>query len=182
MPRSRYALLAVVFLVSVACGSESTGPEEGGMAPELPETGEMTADLTDTQVFAMAMAQESWVWYKRSADTLTAAADSPHTDRLRTRYNTVAATQLDDQGKVMASVAFPDSSLIVKEVYRNGELAILAVMMRAVGHQYAGHGDWLWGEYAADGSVLHSIAQSQATCHNCHVRGLDHTRMNDAHP
>jgi hypothetical protein len=76
----------------------------------------------------------------------------------------------------------PDSSIIAKEIYANGRLAYLAVMLRAVGDPNAGHGDWLWGEYRADGGVIHSITQDDGACHNCHITGNDHTRMNDAHP
>jgi hypothetical protein len=138
--------------------------------------------LTDAHVFSMALPDSTWVWYKSSPDTLSPVSDSPHAQQLRTRYNTEAATQLDAQGKVKREAVFPDSSIIVKEIYANGLLARLAVMLKKVGDPSAGHGDWLWGEYNVGGSVAHSITTDDGVCHNCHVRGEDHTRMNDAHP
>lgn len=72
--------------------------------------------------------------------------------------------------------------MIVKEIYRDGVLISLAVMYKRVTDPNASHGGWLWGEYGSGGLPIHSVTADSRICHDCHVVGVDHTRMNDAHP
>lgn len=174
--------LAVLLLAAAACSSDAAGPDGDDGATAMPPVDDTPVALTDAQVYARAMANGPWVWYKNSPDTLSPGGNSPHFTRLRTRYDTRAATQLDAAGKVKDPAMFPDSSLIVKEIYQGGALALVAVMLKAVGDPNAGHGEWLWGEYRLGGQVIHSVAQDNGLCHNCHITGIDHTRMNDSHP
>ena len=105
-----------------------------------------------------------------------------HASSIRTRYDRYAATQLDSLGRVRLGADFPDSSTVVKEVYEGTQAVSILIMHKAVGDPTAGHGSWLWGEYSAEtGATLHSITQDDAACHNCHVAGIDHMRMNDTH-
>lgn len=175
-------LLLVTAASLAACSSDATSPRytEG---PAAPDDGETPATaITDAALFTQATDTGSWVWYKNSQDTLAPAANSPHSERLRTRYNTLAAIGLDGTGRVTAGTIFQDGALIVKEVYEDGALLLLAVMMKATGDPNAGHGAWVWAEYGPNGSVLHSLTQDEETCHSCHIGGVDHTRMSDAHP
>jgi hypothetical protein len=175
-------LMFTAVLVMAGCSSPVETPDQpgtpGGGLPD--DSGPQP--LTDAGLFADATAATQWTWYKLSADTLSPASDSPHLARLRTRYNSIAATALDGTGRVAAGTIFADGALIVKEIYKDGALAALAVMIKATGDPNAGHGAWLWAEYSAGGGVLHALASSGETCHACHLPGLDHTRMNDAHP
>ena len=182
----RYFSRTVVTAAAVAmaaCASDATAPEARDDVATPPTETEAPAALTDGGVFAQAIATGEWVWYRLSADTLSPASDSPHAARLRTRYNPTAAASLDADGKVAEATVFSNGSLIVKEVYGDdGALAFVAVMIKAAGDPNAGHGDWLWAEYDANGNVTQSIAAPEETCHSCHFSGVDHTRMNDAHP
>jgi hypothetical protein len=100
---------------------------------------------------------------------------------VRTRYNARAAALLDANGKVRAGASFPDSSLIVKELITGTTLNRYAVMMKMRASGNAG-GGWLWAYYAPDGSSQISIREQGRSCVSCHSSGIDHTRMNDAHP
>lgn len=179
------SLVTAVILATTACGGGATGPAtfdgtgtQTMMPPDTTQSG-----ISDAGVFALAQGDATWSYYKFAPDdTLVADPTSPHQGRVRTRYNVQAATQLDALGKVRSPADFPDSSVIAKEVYDGGRLVALAVMLKLEGDPNAGHGDWLWGEYTPDGVVTHSIAEDSGSCHNCHVRGIDHTRMNDSHP
>jgi hypothetical protein len=180
--RSRGSLSAVLVVLAAACSSPLETTDQPGTPGGGQPDGSGPQPVTDAGLFAHATASTPWTWYKLSADTLSPTSDSPHFARLRTRYNSVAATSLDGTGRVTAGTIFSDGALIVKEIYKDGALAALAVMAKAPGDPNAGHGAWLWAEYSPGGGVLHSLTQSEETCHACHLPGLDHTRMNDAHP
>ena len=160
----------------------------GGSSPAAPGvtgtgTAGTTAQLTDADVSARALASGGWTYYKRSLDTLVRAGGSGHAEsRLRTRFNVAAATQLDANGKVRVGAVFPESSLVVKELYSGSTLSRFAVMMKVSGSPNASTGGWLWAYYGTDGATQISISAKGGGCAGCHASGLDFTRMNDTHP
>jgi hypothetical protein len=101
---------------------------------------------------------------------------------LRTQYNALAATQLDANGRVRAGASFPDSAMIVKELYTGSTLTSVAVMLKLRGSPQASQGGWVWGYFDGAGAVRVSVAERGAGCAGCHAPGIDYTRMNDAHP
>jgi len=140
------------------------------------------ASVTDAQLLSLAQAPGGWVYYRNSTDTLFKAPNSAHDEpRLRTRYNAKAATQLDIHGKVSLDANFPDSSLIVKELFTGPTITTLAIMLKLRSAPNAGNG-WVWSELDVNGSVKIPAASKGAGCVACHSAGLDFTRMNDAHP
>ena len=146
-----------------------------GAVPSLPEP-------TDGELLALARSSGPWVFYKNSNDTLLKAVGSAHDEpRLRTRYNAQAATQLDVAGKIRANPNFPDSSLIVKELFTGTTITTYAIMLKLRTAVNAGNG-WVWSETDAAGLVKISASSKGAGCIACHSVGLDHTRMNDTHP
>ena len=160
----------------------------GGTSPAAPRatgtdaTG-TSAQLTDADVSARALASGGWTYYKRSLDTLVRAGGSGHVEsRLRTRFNVAAATQLDANGKVRVGAVFPESSLVVKELYSGSTLSRFAVMMKVSGSPNASTGGWLWAYYGTDGATQISISGKGGGCAGCHASGIDFTRMNDSHP
>jgi hypothetical protein len=161
--------LAVAVLA--ACG--------GGPSTSTPDA----VGPTDAEVSALARASAGWTYYRNRPDTLIRSAASPHDgSRLRTRYNAAAATQLDANGRVRSNASFPDSSLVVKELYTGGTLIRFAVMMKVRGSSNASAGGWLWAYYSPTGATEISIADRGAACASCHASGVDFTRMNDSHP
>jgi hypothetical protein len=107
---------------------------------------------------------------------------NPHPGSALVRYNPVAATRLDVGAKVRAGATFPDSSVIVKELYIGSTLAGYTVMLKARGSMSAGFDGWVWGEYVVGGGVKYSASGRGAACSACHSVGIDYTRMNDSHP
>lgn len=156
----------LLFVAAVACSDSSAGPD---------------TDLTDADVSSLARSTGPWTFYKNRADTLLRSQVSGHSEaRLRTRYNSIAATQLDANGKVRTGASFPDSSMIVKELIVGNKLERFTVMLKR-NSTNAGAG-WLWAEYAPDGTALVSLMAKGRACTGCHVTGIDYTRMNDGHP
>lgn len=138
--------------------------------------------VTDAQLLALAQSPGEWVYYKNSADTLLKNPSSAHDEpRLRTRYNIKAATQLDASGKVRLDPNFPDSSLVVKELFTGQSITTLAIMFKLRSAANAG-GGWVWSELDANGSAKISAASKGTGCVSCHSAGIDYTRMNDTHP
>jgi len=169
---AKYILL-VIFLAG--CNKDSSNPSaDNGV----------TVTVSDAALFQLASQRANFTPYKFSSDTLLRAAGSGHSEpRLRTVYNSFAVTQLDGQGKVKPSPAFPDSSLIVKELLNaDGSLSRIAVLFKLRTAANKDDDGWVWAEYGPEGSVLYSVDNRGAGCIGCHVAGVDYTRMNDAHP
>ena len=161
-------LSALLIFGSACSSSDNTSPGNGN-------------ELSDTDVSALARATGAWTFYRNRGDTLLRSVISGHSEaRLRTRYNSIAATQLDANGKVRTGAVFPDSSLIVKELIVGDSLHRYTVMLKR-NSSNAGAG-WLWAEYAPNGAALVPITAKGKACTGCHVTGIDYTRMNDGHP
>lgn len=170
--------------IVVALAVALAGCSGGGESPASPSTpGGSTLDVTDAAVSSLARAPSGWTYYKNRGDTLLRSSGSGHSEaRLRTRYNALAAAQLDASGRVRAGAVFPDSALIVKELIISGTLNRYAVMMKLRGSSNASSGGWLWAYYAPDGTTQIGITGKGAACTACHATGIDFTRMNDSHP
>ncbi len=169
--------------LTMACG-DTTSPGSPDVPDDTTRTDTMAMNsslaLTDADILTLSQFDSTWTWWEFSDSLLDRMGNSPHGDRIRVRYNPAAATQLDSTGRLVANPDFPDSSAVVKEVYSGGSLYGILVMYKAIDDPHAGHGSWLWLEYG-DGAVVHSVAQDNGYCHNCHVQGVDHMRMPDSH-
>ncbi len=72
----------------------------------------------DTELYDMAKETSGFVWYKNVDTLLPISAGSGHAyPFLRTRYNSIAASQLEANGKIKLTADFPEGSVIVKELY-----------------------------------------------------------------
>ncbi|MBC8090143.1 MAG: hypothetical protein H7Z40_23035 [Phycisphaerae bacterium] len=162
---------SVLLLVACSSATDSSAP--------IVSAGE----ITDAQVSALARAATGWTYYKNRPDTLLRSAQSAHAGtRLRTRFNTIASTQLDAAGKIRSGAVFPDSALIVKELIDGNTLIRYVVMLKLRNSANASAGGWLWAYYAPDGATQISITGRGASCAGCHAVGVDYTRMGDSHP
>ncbi len=170
----KYNVLCLLGIgIFFGCGKEESPAGAGGRK------------VTDAEMYALANTTAGFVYYKNSSDTLLRSSGSGHTAQpmLRTRYNAKAATQLDGQGKVQSGAAFPDSSLIVKELFNAGnQIEVLAYMFKLNGADNADANGWVWGEVSPGGSVVFSVTNKGVGCFACHSAGIDYTRMNDSHP
>lgn len=155
-----------------------------GCKKEESPTAATNPTVTDADLYLLAKGTTNKTFYKFSTDTLLKGGNSAHVHpKLRTWYNTKATTQLDAQGKVKTSPVFPDSSLIVKEIYNsNGTLLWYAILFKLSSATNKGPGDWVWSELEANGNPLISASEKGAGCAGCHSVGVGYTRMNDVHP
>ncbi|MCI0437490.1 MAG: cytochrome P460 family protein [Gemmatimonadetes bacterium] len=143
--------------------------------------GNSTVALADAALYALAAPAAGFSWFANSTDTLQSSAGTGHIERrLRIRMNARAATQLDAQGYFRAGASFPDSSLIVKELYdATGRITTLAVMLKRRGDPNAAANDWLWGYFDGSGNVKFALSTRGSVCTSCHSSGNDYTRAND---
>jgi hypothetical protein len=168
----RYGIFIIAAFLVAGCNGDETPAD----VPSVSTTTEM-------QLYVMGKDTAGFTFYKHSADTLSKAGTSGHPDpKLRTRYNAVAARSLDSAGKVKAGTVFPDSSLIVKELFTNDVLTTYVFMLKRPGDKNADANGWVWAETYASGSTLYAASNKGFGCINCHSIGIDYTRMNDAHP
>lgn len=123
----------------------------------------------------------SFTYYKGENKILDAATDSPH-GSFKLRFNAKAKSALDATGKLPTGGSFPDSSIVLKEVYVGNTLQLLVPMMKLRGNANSGSG-WLWGEYKPDGTVLYSVTSKGDACVPCHSRtkNRDLVRSFDLH-
>jgi len=140
------------------------------------------SEVTDAQLYELQRAPTEWKTYRFRNDTLVRGGNSAHPDRLFVRYNPTAATQLDSAGKIRGDAVFPDSSLIVKDVFTGSTRTVIAYMLKLRNAPNAGPDGWVWAETRDDGTPFISASTKGAGCAPCHSVGIDYTRMNDAHP
>ncbi len=165
-----------ILVAAIACAhSRDSATEPASDNPSL--------SVTDESLRQAIGARSSWTFYRNNSNRLSRSAGSGHVEpQLRTQYNPRAATMLDANGRVRAGSSFPDSSIIVKELYAGGAITTLAVMMKLRGSPQASQGDWVWGYYDGAGGVRISVTTRGSGCAGCHASGIDYTRMNDSHP
>lgn len=169
MVSCRSIVLATLLLAAAGCS------ESPALSPPPPE-------VTDSELFRLQEQPGGWTFYRFRDDTLARGGNSGHPDRVRTRYNAKAATQLDAGGKVRPGASFPDSSLIVKDVFSGSNRIVIAYMYKLRAASNAGAGGWVWSETLDDGTPFIPASEKGTRCSGCHQPGIDYTRMNDAHP
>ncbi len=138
--------------------------------------------VSDAELYAMQGAPDGWTFFGLTADTLAGGSTTAHEPRVRVRYNRRAATQLTAAGRVAAGALFPDSSLIVKELYTGSTLTTIAYMFKLGRAENASSSGWIWSETDGNGAVKISASRRGTGCVGCHSTGTDFTRMNDTHP
>lgn len=120
-------------------------------------------DATDEGLSEEAMADE--FSYYQNGDILSPASESPH-GSFKLKFNAIAQSALDN-GELPLNESFPQGSVLVKEVYQNSTLVLLAVMKKLPADPNAGSG-WLWAEYQLSGVPLVSLESNGNSCVNCH--------------
>ena len=140
------------------------------------DRGILNGQLTDEKLFQLTTDTAGHTFYQ-SANYLAPAGGSPH-GIFRLRFNPKAQSALDGTGELPVSGNFPDSSLLVKEVYDapSGNLTVYAVM-------YKLNGVWNWAEYGSGGNTVFSVYNNANTCTNCHNQtpNRDQVRTFDLH-
>lgn len=136
-----------------------------------------STQFTNAKLFALAKDSTGHTHlYNNPALFRQPAGNSPH-GLFKVRFNKKAQDALVG-GKLPVNGTFPDSSLIVKDIYDgiNGNITLYAVM-------YKYKGVWQWAEYKPDGTIAHSIFGSVGVCTSCHSNtpNRDLVRVFDLH-
>lgn len=135
--------------------------------------------ITDAEFYGL-MKSQIYSIYKNNNTPI--AAVGPHTGNYLLKFNTKANAALGTDGKLATGTTFPDSSIVVKELYTGGPSpSLYAIMMKLPSSPLAKNG-WLWAEYNADGSPIHSIKNDHSGCTGCHSGGRDYIHSFDVHP
>lgn len=135
---------------------------------------------SDAKLYDFMNAQ-TYSFYKDSNIPIASVTTS-HSGTFLLKFNEKAKAALGTDGKLAVGAFFPDSSLVVKELYNGGATPYAyAVMMKLSTSPFAKQG-WLWGEYYPGGSVAYSIKKDGSLCYDCHNGGRDFLQSFDAHP
>lgn len=165
---ARVALATAVAIVGASCGGDSS-------TPSSPSGSSSTGISDDSALFRLFTATDPVSGY-----TLFPNADEYDTGRLngseahrpiiRVRLNAVANAALVN-GRLAANTAFPDGSIVVKEIRPTATtpVTLYTVMVKDRGNALAGNG-WLWAEYGPSGSVTYSVNSRGGACTSCHLR------------
>ena len=140
----------------------------------------------DKELYELAKETSGFVWYKNSSSLLSKSSGSGHPQTsLRTRYNAIAASKLDANGKIMANATFSEGALIVKELYENSsELSRYAILLKKSDSPFADDKGWVWGYINANGKVAEAASNKGKVCISCHNQSdnIDYMLMNKYFP
>ncbi|OFX27023.1 MAG: hypothetical protein A2041_10980 [Bacteroidetes bacterium GWA2_31_9b] len=171
--KNKFTLIKLMVFVSIIFVSFSCDNEE-------------TNVNIDKDLYSMAKSTSGFSWYKNSDEYLERSDSSGHSQPfLRTRYNSIAASMFDANGKILENSTFPDGSLIVKElVDANFELELYAILYKKYDNKYTDLRGWVWGYIDADGEVIVSASEKGSGCSYCHLQSehIDYTLMNKYFP
>lgn len=136
----------------------------------------------DGELYSLSKESSGHVWYKNSEAFLDKSSGSGHNfPFLRTRFNSVAATQLDASGKILENAVFPEGSVVVKELYNSSnKLQRYATLYKKSDSEFADANGWVWGYIEKNGKVVESAELKGVSCIGCHNQGgnIDYMLMN----
>lgn len=137
----------------------------------------------DDALYKWVSSEKEYVYHKNNSEILPTSEETEraHDNFMRIRFNKIALSVLNEEGKLPKGMSFPDSSIIIKEIYSDKSLPapdILAVMVKLKGSENSNK-DWLWGEYTPAGDVEYSVKKNGKVCVSCHKPGTDYVRVFD---
>jgi len=137
-------------------------------------------------LYELAKKTSGYTWFKNSSAALPKSSGSGHSAPfLRTRFNEIASTQLDSNGRVKTGITFPEGSVIVKELLNSdNSLERYAVLSKESSNEYADANGWVWGYMYPDGSVAEKAENKGRSCTGCHSQSgnVDYVLMNKFYP
>lgn len=140
----------------------------------------------DQILFEFARDTSDMIWYKKNNQLLAKSAESGHAfPFLKTRFNAIAAQQLDANGKIKANAQFADGSLIIKELINSdSSIGRYAILYKKKDNANADGNGWVWGYIDSDGKVAISASQRGGSCISCHSQtgNIDYMLMNKFFP
>jgi len=140
----------------------------------------------DKFLYDMAKDYTGFNWYRKSSELLERSEGSGHNfPYLRTRFNAEAFSQLNADGTVPDTLAFPVGSLIVKELFNdNRKLERYAMLYKDPANPDADAKGWVWGYIEKGGRVVTSSSDKGEGCSWCHEQNgnLDYLLMGKYFP
>lgn len=145
-------------------------------------TKDKSDDSFDFALYQMAKSTSGYVYFGNSGSLLPRSSGSGHSKPfLRTRYNAIAATNLDSTGRIINGSVFPEGAVVVKELFDDASsIGRYAVLYKKSGDAYADADGWIWGYINEGGSVAEPAANKGRACIGCHSQtdNIDHMLMN----
>ena len=128
--------------------------------------------VSDATLFDLAQSVSSFSYFKNSLDSLRTDPAAAHSNYVRVRFNPKAREAMNSDLSGLQSPAFPDESMIVKEVYavKGGPLIEYAIMYKLRNAANSGAG-WVWAEIFPDGSPVYSASLKGGICTGCQSSG-----------
>lgn len=164
----RVALAIASAVAAAACGGDAATPS-GPSGSAATGIGDNAALF---RLFTMTDPVSGYTLFPNADefDTGRLNGSEAHRPVIRVRLNSVATAALVN-GRLPTNSAFPDGSIVVKEIRPTATtpLTLYAVMVRDRGNALAGNG-WLWAEYGPSGSVVYSVNSRGSACTSCHLR------------
>ena len=165
----KISTLALVSLIIIsACKKDEDEPDTTPSTPAV-------AGLYDQ------IKSDSGYTYFDGGKLLSGKAPSPH-GSFKLRFNSIAQATLDTSGALPAGSQFPENSIIVKDIYKGGSLAIYAVMQKKASDPNVASG-WVWVEYGPSGNEIYRASLKGAGCTGCHStdKHRDYVKTFDLH-
>lgn len=154
----------LIFLLSAVICLSCKDQGEETMPSRIATDGDLFELITRTQPFT------SYRLFP-NVDSVTSGTlngSTAHQPTVRVSMNAAAFGVLQN-GMLQAGSAFPDGSIIVKEIRTNGQTTLYAVLYKDRGNTLAESGSgWLWAEYFPDGRVAFSSNTRGSGCISCH--------------
>jgi hypothetical protein len=167
--RQSLFILSLVILVVASCTKDKGEIES-------------KAINTDAKLFAFYQSQ-TFSYYKGDNVNKIASMSGEHIGTYFLKFNAKATSALGPDGKLAAGSSFPDSSLVVKEMYNGGATPYMYIMLMKNSKSPLAKNGWLWAKYNPDGTNIYSIGQDASTCISCHAPGgRDYLQSFDYHP
>jgi len=135
------------------------------------------AVFDDAALFTLVKNDSGKVTWKNAVNDSLFTSGSEHgSKQYKLRMNAVANAACTDAGKLPTGGVFPNSSLLVKQLYASpgGAVESYAVM-------YKKDGAWLWAKYGVTGNVIFSFNENPAVCTGCHTSNRDKAWTFDSH-
>lgn len=143
-------------------------------------------DISDAELLNLSKNTTGFVWFKNKDSLFAKSSGSGHSFAfLKTRYNSIAKTQLGSDGKVIPNAVFPEGSLIVKELFSDSNtLSRYAILYKKSSSNFADEKGWIWGYVNSDGTVAEAASKKGTSCISCHSQTgqIDYQLMNKFYP
>ena len=158
-PWMRLALAAGMLAATMAVAGCAEGGEEPTPSPEAIPNG---ASEDTGPLFGRIQADSYPNWRVAPGYQTPQPAEGPHGEQVQIFLNEPAATAREE-----AASSWPDGSIIVKDVFVDHSIDLIAAMEKR-------DGVWHWGEWTPEGQPTADGAEVEP-CEGCHKSGTDGT-------